>query len=177
MEQKSTTIFNEIFSQDLIKKIKMTSEIEDGNDTYKLSLNLDSSELENFIVKLQSILEENSIMPSGVLGATTENQSPFTSMDMSFWIDKKAYYTRKITIGAKYSTPQSLYTKATTGNIAIVIKQSKLGEKFDITAPDNATPLEQLIKDFMGGYSSLYGTGTGVPPIPGPAPYSPFGNL
>jgi len=173
----------------LVPKMVMTDDNVDGFNTYKIHIDMDGTDIQEF----QKVIDKTLDTPKY---ATTvdETSQVFKSVKVDIWIDKENYYMRKMAavvtidpnIGALplvagastipgFANSQLAATPGTSNPIdfAIAVKLSKIGEKFDIKSPQDFIDVEEFsrrVSSIM--YNTPYGGGAGT--TPNPDDYSGF---
>jgi len=162
-------LVNDVFMQDILPKIKMTSESLNGLDTHKLTLELTGPDIDLLVARLEEKQERHGVDLD--IDKTSKPSDMIQSVKLNFWIEKGKYYLRKSTfyvlVDPKNTSPlfdapnsMSSFGSGLEDKIDIVFDLSldRIGETVSIDIPQSYMTQEEFTAEVTKLFTTLYST-------------------
>lgn len=165
----------ELMTDKLVPLMVLTDDEVDGFKTYKITMDFDSAKWNELETDMLRILE----LPESNRSVTEEEAFIVDNAQLSIWIDKDNYYTRKMlfvlnatadyknqlnVLGAKSMVLGDKVNRAemdlsdpsaTKFSTALALNLSEFGEVFEINPPENPIDAETFVMEVMNYISKL----------------------
>jgi hypothetical protein len=163
--------FEKYIDEEVLSKMELSSAEEEGHAVYKITMDADSDLIDHLGKKLEEAERQKSnyaYPPS--YQKVEEKLSDFVkSMKWEIYIDKKAYYTRKVIVSVELEYDQSQgystffmesanpLSQKNEAKIAFAMKFDKFGEEVVVEQPAESMTFEEFTELLSSTMNDVYG--------------------
>ncbi|MEX2515090.1 MAG: hypothetical protein WD335_03105 [Candidatus Paceibacterota bacterium] len=156
---------SDVFTIEEVRQVRTDA----GVDAYRYDIAVDSAAIPSLLTEIQRIIEENEpeFAASPAYGDFQQQAASYEETiarieevadSLSFWVAEDTLFFQRIRIDSSFTaeelrelSPQTDYTGITGIDGFIELSFSDHNEPVDISAPENARPLEEIMSGMFGG--------------------------